>query len=104
MTTRDDLERRYLAAAHAVQAGVQMEMNDSPPSDTASAVSPKMLRTGLNLAMVEHGALIRVLISKGLFTEEEYFEELVRGVEAEKAAYEQRLSARYGGRTKITLV
>lgn len=103
MTHRDDLQRRYLAAAHAVQAGVAMEMNDDPPSNTASPVSPKMLRTGVNLAMVEHGALIRVLIAKGLFTEEEYFEELVKGVEAEKAAYEARLSARFNG-AKINLV
>jgi hypothetical protein len=32
MTKRDDLQRRYEAAAHAVQAGVQMELNDDPPS------------------------------------------------------------------------
>jgi hypothetical protein len=53
--------------------------------------------------MVEHGALVRVLISKGLFTEEEYFEELVKGVEDEKRLYEERLTQRFGGRTKITL-
>jgi hypothetical protein len=104
MTKRDDLQQRYLAAAHAVQAGVQMEMNDDPPTRSGSPVSPKMLRTGLNLAMVEHGALVRLLIAKGLFTEEEYFEELVKGVEAEKVLYEERLTARFGGRTKITLV
>lgn len=104
MTKRDELQRRYLAAAHAVQAGVQMEMNNDPPSRSGSAVSPKMLRTGINLAMVEHGALIRVLIAKGLFTEEEYFEELVKGVEAEQSAYEERLTQRFGGKTKIKLV
>ncbi len=43
-------------------------------------------------------------MAKGLFTEEEYFEELVKGVEDEKRLYEERLSARYGGKTKITLV
>jgi hypothetical protein len=102
MTHRDDLQRRYMAAAHAVQAGVAMELNDLPPTISASAASPKMLRTGVNLAMAEHGALVRILIAKGLFTEEEYFEELVKGVEAEKVAYEERLSARYGG--KVTLV
>jgi hypothetical protein len=102
MTKRDELQRRYEIAAHAVQAGVAMELNDAPPHISQSAASPKMLRTGVNLAMVEHGALVRTLISKGLFTEEEYFEQLVLGVEAEKAAYEARLSARFGG--KITLV
>jgi len=104
MTKRDDLQRRYEIAAHAVQAGVAMELNDDPPSRSGSPVSPKMLRTGVNLAMVEHGALVRVLIAKGIFTEEEYFEELVKGVEAEQAAYEARLTARFGGKTKIKLV
>jgi transcription termination factor NusB len=103
MTKRDDLQRRYEVAAHAVQAGVAMEMNDAPPHISQSAVSPKMLRTGVNLAMVSHGALVRVLIAKGVFTEKEYFEELVKGVEAEKAAYEERLTQRFGGKTKITL-
>lgn len=102
MNKLDDLQRRYLAAAHAVQAGVAMELNDDPPTNSASAASPKMLRTGINLAMVEHGALVRLLIKKGLFTDEEYMAELVAGVEEEKRMYEERLSQRLGG--KITLV
>ncbi len=101
MTKRDDLQRRYEVAAHAVQAGVAMELNDSPPTISASAASPKMLRTGVNMAMIEHGALVRVLIAKGLFTELEYFEELVKGVEDEQRLYEERLSARYGGKIKL---
>ena len=104
MSYRDELQRRYAAAAHAVQAGVQMELNDDPPSRSGSAASPKMLRVGVNMAMVEHGALVRVLIAKGLFTEEEYFEELVKGVEDEQRQYEERLTARFGGKTKIKLV
>jgi len=101
MTRRDELQRRYEVAAHAVQAGVAMELNDAPPTISQSAASPKMLRTGVNLAMVEHGALVRTLIAKGLFTELDYFEELVKGVEAEQKAYEARLSARYGGKIKL---
>jgi hypothetical protein len=101
MTKRDELQQRYLAAAHAVQAGVAMEMNDDPPSRSGSPVSPKMLRTGVNLAMIEHGALVRTLIAKGLFTEEEYFEELVKGVEDEQRRYEERLSVRFGGKIKL---
>jgi transcription termination factor NusB len=105
VTKRDDLQRRYEAAAHAVQAGVGMELaDDERHHNTNSSASPKQLRTGVNMAMIEHGALVRILIAKGLFTEEEYFEELVKGVEDEKRLYEERLSARYGGRTKITLV
>ena len=98
MTTHDraELDRRYRAAAHAVQSGVALELNDDPISGT-----PKHLRTAWNLTKVEHGALVRVLIAKGLFTEAEYFAELVKGVEDEQRAYEQRLSARHN--TTITL-
>lgn len=101
MTTKDELNQRYLAAAHAVQAGVAMEMNEDPPSRSGSAVSPKMLRVGVNMAMAEHGALVRMLIKKGLFTEEEYMEELVASVEDEKRQYEARLSARFGGKIRL---
>jgi hypothetical protein len=108
MTKRDDLQRRYEAAAHAVQSGVAMELaDDERYGNRNSSASPKQLRTGVNMAMIKHGALVRMLIAKGVFTEEEYFEELVKGVEEEKRLYEERLSARYaryGGRTKITLV
>ncbi len=104
MTKRDDLQRRYEIAAYAVQAGVAMELNDNPPTISQSAASPKMLRTGVNLAMVEHGALVRLLIKKGIITDLEYMEELVAGVEAEQAAYEARLTQRFGGKTKIRLV
>ena len=92
----DDLHRRYYAAAHAVQSGVAMELHDDPASG-----SPKHLRTGLNMAMVEHGALVRLLIKKGLISNAEYMTELVAGVEEEQRQYEARLSARHG--TKITL-
>jgi hypothetical protein len=104
VTTREDLERRYHAAAHAVQSGVAMELaDDERHGNTNPSTSPKQLRTGINMAIVSHGALVRILIAKGLFTEEEYFAELVAGVEDERRQYEERLSARFGGKTKITL-
>lgn len=97
MATLDELQERYLIAAHAVQAGVAMELNDDPHSGT-----PKHLRVGISMAVVEHGALARLLIKKGIITDEEYMAELVAGVEDERREYEERLSARYG--SKITLV
>ena len=93
-----DFHERYEVLGHAIQSGVALELNHDPASGT-----PKHLRTGLNLTKVEHGALVRLLISKGVFTLEEYEAELLKGLEAEKEAYEARLSARHGGRTKVTL-
>lgn len=97
MTHRDDLLRIYQTAAHAVQAGVAMDLaDDSRQGNTNSSASPKQLRTGLNMAMVGHGALLRLLIKKGLITELEYLEELVSGALDEQLAYEAKLSARHG--------
>ena len=94
-----DFHERYALLAHAIQTGVALELGIDPASGT-----PKHLRTGVNLSKVEHGALIRVLIAKGVFTLEEYEAELLKGLEAEKEAYEERLRAWHGGLTKVTLV
>lgn len=96
MNTLDKLKQRYAAAAHAVQSGVAMDLNEEPSSGT-----PKHLRVGVNLAIVEHGALVRLLIGKGLITEEEYFTELVAGVEDEQRRYEETLSARHGSKIRL---
>jgi hypothetical protein len=44
----------------------------------------------------------RLLIAKGVFTEDEYFDAVIDGMEREKASYEAGLSEIFG--TKITLV
>lgn len=93
---RGDAFKRYLAHMHGVQSGVAIKMNYDP-----SETSPKMLRTGINSAMVEHSALARLLISKGVITEEEYFLAIERGAEEEKKSYEQWLSRHL--RTTVTL-
>lgn len=91
MTTIDDLNARVAKLSHAIQTGVGFDLQADPTSGT-----PKHLRTGVNIALIGQGALVRLLIAKGLITEEEYLTELIAGLEAEKAAYEQRLAARYG--------
>lgn len=91
------LKQRYMAALHAVQAGIAVRM-----SKDAQFVSPKHLRVGIDSAHISEAALARLLIAKGIFTEEEYLEALATEAEAEKARAEAELSATYGG--KITLV
>jgi SOS response regulatory protein OraA/RecX len=73
-----------------------MEMNYNP-----KPTEPKHLRTGLNMAMVEHAALARLLIAKGVITEEEYMQALAEGAEAEKQQYEDRLRARFGRNVRL---
>lgn len=90
-----DLERHH-AAPHAMQTGVSYELQLDP-----NGGSPKHLRTGVNAAMCDHAGLIRLLIEKGLFTEDEYTKAIADEMEREKQRYEARLTERFG--KKITL-
>lgn len=73
---------RYYAAAHAMQSAVAFSMQMDPAETT-----PKHLRVGVNAAMVEHGALVGLLLKKGLITEEEFYEALADKMEAEVESY-----------------
>lgn len=88
-----DVTERYMKAIHAMQTGVAAEMNI--PS-TAPATSPKHLRVGVNSALINDAAVARLLIAKGVFTEEEYLNAVADEAEREKAIYEERLSKAYG--------
>ena len=63
--------------------------------------SPKHLRTGINSAMSDHGALVKLLIRKGLITEQEYLDAIADAMEEERDRYEQHLEQAYG--VKVTL-
>lgn len=86
---------RYHRACHAVQSGVKFEQERG-----SSDGSPKHLRTGINVAMCDHAALVRLLISKGIITDLEYFTAIADEAEKEKERYEVRASAATG--MKIT--
>jgi hypothetical protein len=78
--------KRYEAACHAMQSGVAMKMNYSP-----TETSPKHLRVGVNSAMVDTGALMSLLVKKGIITEEELCEALADKMEEEVKLYEEAL-------------
>lgn len=90
------LNARYLAAMHAVQSGVAMDLQHDPASGT-----PKHLRVGVNSALVNQAALVRLLITKGLITEMEYMTALAEEAEAEQRRYEELLSKRHGGNIRL---
>lgn len=92
-------EERYRAAAHAMQSGVAMEMQQA---GREAATQPKDLRVGVNAAMVDHAGLVRLLIAKGIISEAEYLDAIAGAMEDEQARYEARISAALGG-VKITL-
>ena len=88
---------RYRAALHAMQTGVAFEMQFDPTS-----TEPKHLRVGVNASMSDNAALVRLLSSKGIITEEEYYKEIADTMELEVKRYETILSQHYG--KLITLV
>lgn len=88
---------RYRAAAHAMQSGVATKMTFDP-----SSTNPKHLRTGVNSAMVEHSALVKLLVDKGVITEQEYFPVLADAMQAEQAGYEKLLSEHFGRPVRLS--
>ncbi len=95
MSKLSELKARYAAAMHAVQSGVAVMMNFDGGTERGET-SPKHLRTGVNSALVDSGALAGLLMRKGVITEEEYLEALAEAAEREKLAYEQRLNEGFG--------
>jgi hypothetical protein len=98
MAFEDDVKRN-LAAAHAMQTGVAMEMGFDP-----APTEPKHLRVGINAAMADHAGLVTLLIAKGVFTKEEYAAAIATSMENEAARYERHLSENYFGGAITKLV
>ena len=94
-----ELYDRLVQLSHAMQTGVAYEIEKTPSN---SATSPKHLRTGVNAAMVEHAALVELLVEKGIITLEEFLERNCAKMQEEVDKYEERLSKAYGG-VKVTL-
>jgi len=84
MTVEEDV-RRYQAAVHAMQSGVAFLMNLDP-----AETQPKHLRVGVNSAMVDSSALAKLLIDKGVVSEEEYAQAIADGMEREVESYKRR--------------
>lgn len=73
LTEREqELYGQYLENMHAMQSAVMYKMQIDP-KDT----EPKHLRVGINSSMIDTSALVYLLIEKGVFTREEWFEALV---------------------------
>lgn len=93
----DEIKREYEALCHAMQSGVAAVMNyDVQPT------TPKHLRVGVNSALVDSGALAKLLMAKGVISELEYYTALRAGMRAEVENYKTYLAARMGG-AKIDL-
>lgn len=81
------LTREYNYLCHAMQTGVKYDHEVNGANDG----TPKHLRVGVNVALCNHSALVRLLISKGLFTYKEYLISIRDAMQTEVNDYTKRL-------------
>lgn len=87
----------YEQAAHAMQSGVAMLMNYE-----AKDTEPKHLRVGVNAGLCDNSALAKLLIAKGIITEQEYMAAITEEMNEEVTRYEALLESIIG--KKVTLL
>lgn len=78
-----DLGLSYEQAAHGIQTAIAYDMERGK-----KATEPKHMRTGIDLSKADMAGLIMLLIAKGVFTSEEYFEALRLAANTELAMRE----------------
>lgn len=83
MTQKD--KERYMNSAHAMQTGVQSMMEIYQKDLTL-----KSLRVGINSALVDSYALAKLLIDKGIISQDEYEKYLADEMEEEVKRYKER--------------
>lgn len=83
---KEEYIKRYEKAAHAMQSAVQYEISSGKNTDA----TPKHLRVGINSSLTDSASLAKLLMAKGIITEEEYFKSLAEGMEQELASYQKK--------------
>ena len=89
MTQQD--EERFMNALHSMQSGVAANMNYD-----RNETEPKHLRVGINSAMCDTAAMVKLLVSKNVITMDEYWKFLADEAEAEAKRYADILTAHLG--------
>lgn len=79
-----------------MQSGVAAKM-----SFDSKEVDPKHLRVGINTAMSDHCALVRLLIAKGVITDAEYREAITQTMNEEYQRYQDELTTTLGKPVKL---
>lgn len=88
--TFEELSVREQQLLHAMQSGVEYRRNKRDQE-------PKHLRVGINSALIDSGAVMQVLIDKGILTAEELLAARVKLLEDEVEAYRKEISDELGG-------
>jgi hypothetical protein len=101
MPLTPEFKAEYDRQAHRVQTGSAWLISFGAAGDTNPG-SPKHLLTGNNLRSSDMKALVDLLISKGVFTEDEYLAAILQSTTEEADRLEKQISEKCG--QKVTLV
>jgi len=102
MSNNEGNIERYERACHAMQSGVKLMQNYEHPelviSDNAieASDSPKHLRVGINTAMCDLAALVKLLVDKEIINMEDYYSSMADEMEEEVKRFEQRIKVQTG--------
>lgn len=88
----------YQSAQHAMQAGVALMVSYEP-----GETQPKHLRVGINTALCDNAALARLLIEKGIITEDDFVKAITQEMNREVQRYKERIQRHLGGTTEVEL-
>lgn len=92
-----DLGLSYEEAMHGVQSAVRYEMTAKGLPDSGPIVDMlKHLRVGVDARASDTLGLVELLISKGVFTGQEYIEQMRLAANEELARYEESVKQKYG--------
>lgn len=86
------------ALLHAMQSGVAYSIEYGLNKEDTE---PKHLRVGINNALISTGALVDLLISKGVISQEEWVEAYNACLRKEVESYELALSVHLKTRVKL---
>lgn len=85
----EKLKQKYLDLCHAMQSGVAFRRNKTDQE-------PKHLRVGVNAAMCDTTSIAKLLLAKGVFTEEEFYSTLCETMQEEVDRYRQAIADETG--------
>jgi len=88
----------YTDALHGIQTGIALEIERG-----SMCANPKHLRVGLNASKSDQAGLVRLLIAKGIFTEEEYIEAVTDEINLELEREEKTVNDLYNAYGTIKL-
>lgn len=86
------MQERYLAAMHRVQTAIAFNFGlEYPWMDQRLQAALKHLRVGIDGSKSDQAGLARLLIKKGVFTEEEYVAAVTESAEREAELQQEDL-------------